>query len=220
MGREFLDIFTGWAKDYDTFTTGSDDQYKEVFRGYDGILQTIADCSGSHVIEFGIGTGNLTKKLLAAGRTVYPIEPSEEMRYLVAAKLPENIEIIDGDMQDFPLPPFKVDTIISSYVFHHLKREEKAEVLTHYFDLLEDGGKVLFADTMFMDHAFYEEKVAEAARNHFYGLKADLEREYYPMIPDLYHQFNDAGFSVSLMQMNTFVWIIEGVKEAWQPPKR
>ncbi|MCI3028633.1 class I SAM-dependent methyltransferase [Desemzia sp. C1] len=214
MGREFLDIFTDWATDYDDFVTGEDEEYKEVFSGYDLILQELVKRSGEFVLELGVGTGNLTRKLLAAGKRVYPIEPSGEMRQLADAKLLGTVDIIDGDMQNFPLPPYKINTILSSYVFHHLNAGEKAEVLYQYYDLLEDGGSVVFADTMFIDQDSYDQKTAEAAHNQFYGLAEDLKREYYPLIPDLYHSFKDAGFRVSFTQMNPYVWIVEGKKES------
>lgn len=213
MGREFLDIFTDWATDYDDFVTGEDEEYKEVFSGYDMILQELVKRSGDSVLELGIGTGNLTRKLMAVGKRVYPIEPSAEMRQLADAKPMGTVEIIDGDMQSFPLPPYNINTILSSYVFHHLNADEKADVLHHYYDLLEEGGNVVFADTMFIDQDSYDQKIAEAAQNQFFDLEEDLNREYYPLIPDLYHYFKDAGFSVSFTQMNPFVWIVEGKKE-------
>lgn len=212
MGREFLDIFTDWANDYDDFVAGKNEEYKEVFSGYTDILRELVKRSGDSVMEFGIGTGNLTRRLLAAGKDVYPIEPSMEMQKLANAKLMGIVEIVDGDMQDFPMPPHKVDTILSSYVFHHLQTGEKAEVLKKYYDILETGGSVIFADTMFMDQDYFDEKIAEAVQNKFYDLAEDLRREYYPLIPELYRQFKDAGFTVSYTEMNPYVWIVEGKK--------
>lgn len=212
MGREFLNVFTDWAVDYDDFVSGADEEYREVFAGYDTILRELVKRSGDSVIELGIGTGNLTRKLLATGKRVYPIEPSAEMRKLAQMKLMGTIDIIDGDMQQFPLPNFPVDTIVSSYVFHHLNDGEKAEVLHDYYDLLEDGGKVVFADTMFIDQKTYDEKKAEARHNQYHDLNDDLNREYYPLIPELYHAFKAAGFQVSFTQMNPYVWIVEGKK--------
>ncbi|GGE79522.1 SAM-dependent methyltransferase [Priestia taiwanensis] len=72
MGREFLDIFTGWAKDYDAFVQGKDAEYADVFKDYHEILVTISDRAGEAVVEFGSGTGNLTTELLKRGKKVYP----------------------------------------------------------------------------------------------------------------------------------------------------
>lgn len=68
MGREFISLFENWADSYDDTVVGHDLQYKEVFRNYDGILDDVVKRSGHQVIEFGVGTGNLTAKLLAAGK--------------------------------------------------------------------------------------------------------------------------------------------------------
>ncbi len=46
------------------------------------ILEDVVNKSFGNVLEFGVGTGNLTNKLLLAGRTVYGIEPSREMRMI------------------------------------------------------------------------------------------------------------------------------------------
>ena len=79
MGREFLDVFSEWANDYDTFVEGQDPAYQPVFKDYSLILDTIVTKSGASVLDFGIGTANLTLRLLAAGKSVLPIEHSPEM---------------------------------------------------------------------------------------------------------------------------------------------
>jgi len=212
MGREFLEIFEDWAESYDAFVEGEDPQYQEVFRGYDQILSAIVEKSGNSVIEFGVGTGNLTRKLLEAGKVVFPIEPSPQMCDLAKAKLGSAVQIHDGDLLVFPLPPHEVDTIVSSYVFHHLNDEEKGEAARCYGALLPVGGKVVFADTMFESEAVRQSLIEQAKQAGFADLKADLEREYYPLIPDIARLFEDAGFATEFVQYNDFVWILEAVK--------
>jgi hypothetical protein len=46
-------------------------RYQEVFANYWQILDEINAASGEVVLEFGSGTGNLTEKLVVAGKTVY-----------------------------------------------------------------------------------------------------------------------------------------------------
>lgn len=214
MGREFLDIFTDWSSDYDDFVEGNDPEYKAVFEGYSNILKEIVQRSGMNVLEFGIGTGNLTQQLLSSGKWVFPIEPSKEMRELAKNKLPSEVMIYDGDLQNYPKPTRQVDTIVSSYVFHHLTDTEKGMALKKYADQLETGGKVVFADTMFESQEALEQKIVQAKEHQFYTLANDLEREYYTLIPTLLNLFNLAGFNVSIEQMNEYVWIVEGEKQA------
>lgn len=214
MGREFLDIFTDWSSDYDDFVEGNDPEYKAVFEGYSNILKEIVKRSGMNVLEFGIGTGNLTQRLLSSGKWVFPIEPSKEMRELAKNKLPNDVIIYDGDLQNYPKPTRQVDTIVSSYVFHHLTDTEKGVALKKYADQLEKGGKVVFADTMFESQEALEQKILQAKEHQFYTLADDLEREYYTLIPILLNLFHLAGFNVSIEQMNEYVWIVEGEKQA------
>ncbi|EXJ23411.1 SAM-dependent methyltransferase YrrT [Alkalibacterium sp. AK22] len=211
MGREFLEVFSGWAEQYDSFVEGEDDQYREVFRGYDRILEEVVSRTGQQTIEFGIGTGNLTHKLIQAGRKVWAVEPSEEMRQLALTKLPKEVVIVDGDMQNYPKPPFAVDTIVSSYVFHHLTDDEKTEVLKSYAELLEPGGKVVFADTLFITPEARESIIEEAQDLRYDNLVEDLKREYYPLLSTVYSALSEAGFEdIGFKQMNAFVWIFEG----------
>lgn len=212
MGREFLDIFTDWSNDYDDFVEGKDPQYKAVFEGYNSILKDIVQRSGTRVLEFGIGTGNLTQQLIKAGKWVFPVEPSEEMRKIAKKKLPDEVNIYDGDLQQYPQPKQQVDTIVSSYVFHHLTDTEKRIALRDYASQLKAGGKVIFADTMFESKEVLEQTIIQAKLNHFDALAEDLEREYYPLIPNLKELFELAGFDVVFQQKNNYVWIVEGTK--------
>ncbi|MCC5896107.1 MAG: class I SAM-dependent methyltransferase [Alkalibacterium sp.] len=211
MGREFLNVFSGWASEYDSFVEGKDDQYREVFRGYDTILETIVSRSGKSVMEFGIGTGNLTLKLLEAEKNVWAVEPSDEMRQLAIEKLPSDTDIKDGDMQEYPVPAYPIDTIVSSYVFHHLNDSEKKRALSDYASRLSSGGKVIFADTLFASEEEKDAIIEEATALEYDELVEDLNREYYPMLSVVYNALKEAGFTqLSFTQMNAFVWIFEG----------
>lgn len=213
MGREFLNIFTDWAKDYDTFTHGINPEYSQVFDRYDHILNAIVNKSGQSVIEFGVGTGNLTKKLLQANKFVFPIEPSKEMTEIALKKLGDTIKIYDGDLLHFPIPEVEIDTIVNSYVFHHLIDDEKLEAIKLYHKILVPGGKIVYADTMFASQSDYEEAIKKAEMDGFTNLSTDLRREYYPLIPTIRSFFEESGFHVTFQQYNDFVWLVEATKK-------
>ena len=149
MGREFVNIFDEWADSYDASVTGNDPEYKDVFEGYEAILDEVVKRASVRIVEFGTGTGNLTAKLIAAGNDVIGIEPNEKMREMTAKRFP-NHEIIDGDLLQFDIENKEVNAFVSSFVFHHLTDEEKGEALKAYASLLPAGGKVVFADTAFI----------------------------------------------------------------------
>ncbi|MER2007218.1 MAG: SAM-dependent methyltransferase, partial [Psychrobacillus sp.] len=75
MGREFVNIFDGWAEPYDASVSGKDPEYRDVFEGYDSILNEVVNrVSGTSIIEFGTGTGNLTALLVEKNLNVIGFE--------------------------------------------------------------------------------------------------------------------------------------------------
>ncbi|WP_350019627.1 class I SAM-dependent methyltransferase [Priestia flexa] len=213
MGREFLNIFEKWAENYDSTVEGHDQEYQEVFRNYEEILQAVANRSSGNVIEFGVGTGNLTKKLLENNLTVTGIEPSNSMRKLAAGKLGELATLSDGDFLAFPAPKEQVDTIVSTYAFHHLTDKEKELAIRNYSNLLQTDGKIVFADTMFETNEAFQETIEYAKQHKFFNLAEDLQREYYTTIPVLKNLFEQNGFEATFERFNHFVWIVKATKQ-------
>ncbi|MBM7701434.1 class I SAM-dependent DNA methyltransferase [Metabacillus iocasae] len=213
MGREFLNIFEDWASEYDASVHGHDEEYKEVFNRYEDILQSVADLSKGNVVEFGVGTGNLTTKLVANGRAVHGVEPSQPMRELAIEKLGDVITIEDGDFIEFNLPKERVDSIVSTYAFHHLTDDEKQEAVAKYGNLLEPGGKIVFADTMFESEEAFEDTIKQANARGYFNLAEDLQREYYTTIDVLRAIFEKNGFETTFTRFNHFVWVVNATKQ-------
>lgn len=211
MGREFVEIFDEWVHSYDESVSGKDPEYRDVFAKYDEILLAVAKKSFGTVVEFGTGTGNLTAKLIAAGYSVIGIEPNAAMRTVTAKRFPE-LTIIDGDLLVFETPK-KVDTFVSTYVFHHLKDPDKEKALSLYASLLPIGGKIVFADTVFTSEEAKQAQISKERARGFNNVADDLEREYYTTIPVLTETFEKAGFTVQFEQMNDFVWLMDAIKK-------
>lgn len=211
MGKEFIEIFEDWADSYDESVTGHDIEYRLVFEHYDRILSEVANRSFGHVVEFGPGTGNLTEQLLNRGLTVTAFEPSPSMRKLALKKVGNKAEIRAGDFLSFEAMD-NIGTIVSSYAFHHLTDKEKEEAIGSYSNLLQNGGKIVFADTMYKSVEAYKRAILDAKEQGFHNLAEDLEREYYTTIPFLTTIMETYNFSVSFEQFNDFVWIMEGIK--------
>ncbi len=211
MGREFLDLFQDWADSYDDSVEGKDIEYKEVFSNYEGILDAVAEKSFGTVLEFGPGTGNLTNKLLSRGLAVIPVEPSPEMRAIGKQKIGDRAEFRDGDFLEFQIEE-SIDTIVSTYAFHHLTDEEKSIAIEKYSNLLSMGGKIVFADTMFETERHFKGIIQASKDKGFLNLAEDLEREYYTTIPVLEGILQDHGFSVTFTKQNAFVWLMEAEK--------
>ena len=211
MGREFLEVFEEWAEHYDATVASHDAEYREVFKNYEHILDRVARYSKGHVLEFGVGTGNLTTRLLKAGLEVTGIEPSSAMREKAIAKLRGQTSIVDGDFLDFRIEK-PVDTVVSTYAFHHLTDEEKQKAILAYSKLLHRGGKIVFADTMYQSKEAHQQAIQDAKDAGLLKLATDLATEYYTTIPFLQYVLEQNGFQASFERCNQFVWIVEAEK--------
>ncbi|AXI08677.1 SAM-dependent methyltransferase [Oceanobacillus zhaokaii] len=211
MGREFIEIFEEWAKDYDESVAGQDPQYAAVFANYEGILNEVTARSTGTVLEFGVGTGNLSEKLLQAGLDVIGIEPSQAMLDIAKEKHPE-LTVLEGDFLTYPVSDTPVNTIVSTYAFHHLTDDEKAIAVKQFKEILKENGKIVFGDTMFASEIEKQAMIDSAKEKGFSALAEDLQREYYPIIDTLEDIFTTNGFDIEFKQMNHFVWIITAIK--------
>lgn len=210
MGREFVEIFDEWVHSYDDSVNGKDKEYADVFDKYEEILEAVADLAINPVVEFGVGTGNLTQKMVDRGLQVIGIEPNKAMREVTAEKM-ENLTLIDGDFLEFE-DRVEAKTFVSSYAFHHLTDEEKAQAFQLYAEKLPTGGKVVFADTVFESAEAKQQKVEFEASRGYVNLVEDLNREYYTTLPILRDMIEAAGFTVEFTQLNGYVWLINATK--------
>ncbi|TLS39307.1 class I SAM-dependent DNA methyltransferase [Pseudalkalibacillus caeni] len=211
MGREFIDLFERWADSYDQTVTGHDEEYKAVFEGYQEILKKVAEEATGNVLEFGVGTGNLTEKLLEKGRTVVGVEPSAAMRKKFNEKFPQ-VPIYDGDFLDFPSID-SVNSIVSTYAFHHLTDDEKERAIQNYGQILSLNDRIVFADTVFVNEEARKKILKETEEIGYYNLLEDLKTEYYTTVDVLKSMLTKYSFKVRFTQMNEFVWLIHAVKQ-------
>ena len=115
--------FDDWAETYDedVYDTSRPDQF--TFQDYDHVLDTIVEYCDiphktyTHILDIGIGTGNLARRFLPTGIYITGIDPSEGMLEICHRKFPD-IPLIQGHFLDIPLPPENVDLIVSSYALH------------------------------------------------------------------------------------------------------
>lgn len=212
MGREFIDLFDQWAPTYNETVSGADEEYREAFANYQGILSAVAERTSGNVLEFGVGTGNLTKLLLAKTDKVYGMEPSQAMRKIAKTNFPQAI-ILDGDFLNFPMVNDQIDSIVSTYAFHHLTDKEKSEAIEKYAKLLPPHGKIVFADTIFENEQARISIMQEAEHQGYFNLLKDLQTEYYTTVNILGQIFEQNGFNVSFSRCNKFVWLMEATKQ-------
>ncbi|HEU5140912.1 MAG TPA: class I SAM-dependent methyltransferase [Bacillales bacterium] len=211
MGREFVDMFEDWADSYDDTVNNRDNEYHEVFENYDLILTKVADRAKGRTLEFGVGTGNLTEKLRERGHEIYGIEPSKAMREKAGRRFPE-MKLVDGDFLQYPEFEHPVETIVSTYAFHHLTDDEKRLAIHRYSERLPKGGRIVFADTLFENEEAKKAILSRVEEQGYDNLLYDLQTEYYPFLDTLKEMFTANGFSVNFKRLNRYVFLIEAVK--------
>lgn len=99
--------------------------------------------AGGVAVDFGAGTGDLTRVLLERAGTVYAVEPNPKMRVELAANYPE-AHIIDGTILTANLP-VRVSVAVLSHVLYHIPDHAWGAHVIHAANLLEPGGVLLVA---------------------------------------------------------------------------
>jgi putative AdoMet-dependent methyltransferase len=205
--------FDAWAETYDkdVHDTSRPDQF--TFRDYDRVLDRVvalADLPNhpcSHLLDIGIGTGNLSQRFLPFNIPVTGIDPSVNMMEICRRKFP-GITLLPGDFLDIPLPPHSTDLIISSYAFHHLTAPEKVQSVDVMKRVLRPGGRIIIADLMFKN----ETERHRIERTYIEAGRPEVPAEYAAEFPgyydDLAAAFTAAGFTVLGHQQTEAVWII------------
>ena len=208
MGLQFLDVFKEWAKEYDAAVNGKDPQYEEVFKGYDDMLDEVVSKLTGVVMEFGVGTGNLSSRIQSS-QPLIAIEPSPEMREVAERKLGRNVQ--DGDFLNFPTHE-AVDTIVSTYAFHHLTDDEKREAIERY-TIAFDTPRFVLLDTMFESSMARQQIIDWASTRGYVDLVEDLNREFYSTTGTIRSMLEANGYRVDMTQKNKFVWLVVATKQ-------
>ncbi|MGZ6505442.1 MAG: class I SAM-dependent methyltransferase, partial [Tumebacillaceae bacterium] len=196
----FNDIFDKWADQYDATVYNEHGEYHEVFARYEDILATtvakLEQPPGAVIADIGTGTGNLAAVAVQHGYNVLGIEPNDAMRELGAQKHPQ-IQFLSGHFLDLPLAANAVQGIITSYAFHHLTDEEKAQVAKSFYEVLTVDGTVVIADTMYVSEEEQKWILSDALAKGYLNLAEDLQREFYTSHHVLRDAFEAAGFTVT-----------------------
>jgi tRNA threonylcarbamoyl adenosine modification protein (Sua5/YciO/YrdC/YwlC family) len=120
---------------------------------YDTFQDELALASGTgarRILELGTGTGETTRRLLAAHpeASLVAVDESEAMLAAAREALPERrTEFAVGRLQDaLPRGPF--DLVASALCVHHLDGAEKADLFARVRDVLIPGGRFALADVV------------------------------------------------------------------------
>ncbi len=159
--------FDSWASTYD-----QDIQSNAFpFIGYERTLDKIVEISkpepGMHILDLGVGTGNLTSKYLKLGCIVTGLDFSGKMLETAEHKYPK-VTYIQADLRTDLVPLLKdscFDRIVSAYTFHHFPLQEKYQLIKNLSRFLSCNGFFVVGDITFLDSQALDRMKKSAGKN-------------------------------------------------------
>jgi len=128
------------------------------------LLKEIGLKSGSAVVEFGPGTGQLTVELAPACARVTAVDVSppmlDRLRAKVADRGLDNVELVQAGLLSYEREPGSVDVVYSRLALHHVPDFWKVVALDRMRRMLRPGGIVRLVDVVYdFEPAEAEERI-------------------------------------------------------------
>ena len=125
----------------------------------EAIRQAIPLAKTMRVLEYGCGTGMVSRTLSPQVKTIMAVDTSPRMLEVLRQKAGEekigNIETRAHDLTRKPLPDNDFDLVISSMTLHHIPDFEA--LLHRFLALLKPEGYLAVADLVTEDGSFHED---------------------------------------------------------------
>lgn len=145
--------------------------FRDLERESDEVLDLLAVRAGDVLIDFGAGTGTFAIQASRRGVKVYAVDVSTTMLDYAKGKAVEagisTIEFRHGGFLTYDHNSGPVDTITTTFAFHHLPDFWKGVALGRMHRLLKPGGQLYIRDVIIQDEdaltaisAFIEKQAA------------------------------------------------------------
>lgn len=125
----------------------------------EAIKQAIPLARTMQVLEYGCGTGMVSRGLSPQVATILAVDTSPQMLEVLRQKAGEegigNIKTLAHDLTKQPLPDQNFDLVMSSMTLHHIADIEP--LLQRFFATLKPGGYLAVADLVTEDGSFHED---------------------------------------------------------------
>lgn len=128
------------------------------------IRQAIPLATTMRVLEYGCGTGMVSRALSPHVAQIMAVDTSPQMLEVLRRKAGEekiiNIETLVHDLTSEPLPDKGFDLVMSSMTLHHIPDIET--LLPRFLAILKPGGYLAVADLVTEDGSFHEDNTGVA----------------------------------------------------------
>ncbi|HGZ69985.1 MAG TPA: class I SAM-dependent methyltransferase [Nitratifractor sp.] len=144
-----VDKFANSAKEYDNKVK----QQRNVADMAKSIVEAIKLDKSHEILDFGAGSGLLTKELSPYVKKITAVDISPSMLEILASKSFDcEVELLERDLVAKPLEK-QFDAIVSSMTLHHIS--DIPHLLKHFFDALHSGGRIALCDLYPEDGSFH-----------------------------------------------------------------
>jgi SAM-dependent methyltransferase len=112
---------------------------------YAWIMEAFTPFVRGHVIEYGAGTGTISRLLVPLADTLSAVEPSSNLAAALQTKFRDDskVEVVRESLQNHAIKvgAATVDTVVMVNVLEHIEDDNQA--LAHIFRMLRPGGHLL-----------------------------------------------------------------------------
>ena len=147
------------------------------------------------MLDLGTGTGNLAVQFVKAGCRVWGTDFSSEMLVIARKKLPQ-VTFLESDLaRGWPQGlEGEFDLVVSAYVFHHFKLEDKLRLVKEILGHIKENGRLIIGDLSFADA---EKKELVRRQN-----EDAWDEEYFWMADNDLPALRQAGLQVKYQQVS------------------
>jgi len=146
--------FDQWSANYDVDVQESDADKRYPFAAYnqimDRLVELVQPAAGKAILDVGIGTGKLSRRLADGGCQITGLDFSDSM-LAEARKLMPAARLSQWDFSN-GLPPVienqQYDVILCNYAIHHLGDREQQKLIAQLLMHLKSEGCLLIGDVM------------------------------------------------------------------------
>ena len=111
--------------------------------------------------DLGVGDGLLTLMLAEVAEVVTAVDISPEMLGALTARAKKrgvtNLETVEGELEDLPLPDASHDVVVMSQALHHA--QDPVQALSEARRILVPGGRILAIDLLAHNEEWVREKL-------------------------------------------------------------